>query len=181
MADLSQIISALVKQLCRKRDIVPTTFLRAKQDSLPPSTLGNQSSFLTVAQDFTQIFLLIDGLDECPEDKRSHVLGFLKFVLENLPRQKIFITSRRESDLVRAFDELKAPKIEIEAKSVAADITKYVTDEIKRLRQGYYGKKLYVKSKTLEQKIIETLTTKADGMLVVVFLHSNWLVLYTLI
>ncbi len=173
MADLSQIIPALIKQLCRKKDTVPTAFLRAKQDALPPSTLGNHSSFLTAAQGFTEMFLLIDGLDECPENKRFHVLGFLKFLVEKLPRQKIFVTSRRENDLVRAFDELKAPKIEIEAKSVAADITKYATDEIKQLRQGYNGKKLYVKSKTLEQKIIDTLTTRADGMLVGVFLHSD--------
>lgn len=173
MANLSQIISALVKQLCRKRDIVPIAFLSAKQDALPPSTLGNQSSFLTVAQDFREMFLLVDGLDECPEDKRSHVLRFLKFLVEKLPRQKIFVTSRREKDLVRAFDELEAPKLEIEAKSVEADITKYVTDEIKQLRQGYDGKKLYVKSQSLEQKIIDTLTTKADGMLVVVFLYSD--------
>lgn len=152
---------------------MPLAFLIAKQNSDPPSKLGNQSSFLTIAQDFTEVFLLIDGLDECPEDKRPNVLGFLKFLVENLPYFKIFVTSRREKDLVRAFEELKAPKIEIEAKSVAADITKYVADEVKQLRQGYDGKKLYVKSITLEQKIIDTLTTKADGMLVVDSLYSD--------
>ena len=164
MQESSQIISAMIKQLCRKRDNIPPGFFRMKQDSLSPSSLGNRESFTTVAQDFEELFLVMDGLDECPREKRHHVLDFISAVVNSLPRAKIFVTSRRETDLIRAFEQMSTPKIEVEAKSVAADISKYVTDEIKRLRDGYNGKKLNLKSKVLEQKIVEALTAKAEGM-----------------
>jgi ankyrin repeat domain-containing protein 50 len=164
MQESSQIIPALIKQLCRKKDSVPPGFLRIKQDSLNPSTLGNQESFIAVAQEFEECFLLMDGLDECSREKRHHVLGFLSAIVKSLPRAKIFVTSRRETDLIRAFEQMRTPMIEVEAKNVEEDISTYVTYEIERLCNGYNGKKLYVKSKALEQKIIETLTAKAEGM-----------------
>jgi ankyrin repeat domain-containing protein 50 len=164
--DLSQIIPALVKQLLRKKDTIPAGYLRIKQDSLHPSTLGNHDSFVTVAKKFEQIYLVIDGLDECPREKRHLVLGFISQLLNSLLCAKIFVTSRREQDISEAFRKLTTPIIEVKAKSVAEDIKRYVADEIKQLLEGRNGKKLYVESKALEQKIIETLTSKAEGMYV---------------
>jgi ankyrin repeat domain-containing protein 50 len=164
MQDLSLIISAIIKQLCRNKDTVPSAFLRNKQESLSPSTIGNQESFALIAQQFHELFLVVDGLDECPRAQRPPVLGFLSAVVEGSPRVKIFVTSRRETDLVQGFGKLTAPTIELEAESVAADISKYVTDEIKVLREGHNGKRLYLKSSALELEIINTLTTKAEGM-----------------
>ena len=164
MQESPEIISALIKQLCRKRDCVPPGFLGMKQDSLSPSIIGNSESFISLAQDFGEIFLLLDGLDECRREKRPRILEFISAIMDALPRAKIFITSRRETDLIRAFENMTAPTIEVEAKSVAVDISKYVIDEIGRLRDGYNGKKLYVKIKALEERIVETLTVKADGM-----------------
>jgi ankyrin repeat domain-containing protein 50 len=120
--DLSQIIPALVKQLYRKKDTIPAGYLRIKQDSLHPSTLGNHDSFVTIAKKFKQIFLIIDGLDECPREKRHLVLGFISQVLDSLPCAKIFITSRREQDISEAFRKLTTPIIEVKAESVAEDI-----------------------------------------------------------
>jgi ankyrin repeat domain-containing protein 50 len=134
MQDLSLIISALIKQLCRKKNTVPSAFLRNKQDSLSPSTLGNQESFALIAQQFQELFLVVDGLDECPRAKRHPVLGFLSGVVEGSPRAKVFVTNRRETDLVRAFGKMTTPTIKFKAKSGAADISKHVTDEIKLLR-----------------------------------------------
>jgi ankyrin repeat domain-containing protein 50 len=164
MQELSHIIPALIKQLCRKRVVMPPSFMRLKQDSLPPSAIGNQDSFVTAAQDFEEVFLVIDGLDECPREKRHLVLGFISAALAALPSAKIFVTSRREQDVVRAFTRLTTPTIEVQAKSVAADILKYVEDETNRLRDGYDGKRLYIKSDILRQKIVETLTAKSEGM-----------------
>ena len=60
--------------------------------------------------------------------------------------------------------KLETPIIEIEAGSVAADISSYVRSEVKRLRDGYDGKRLYLKNDTLEMTIVRTLTEKAEGM-----------------
>jgi ankyrin repeat domain-containing protein 50 len=164
MRDVSQIIVALVKQLCRKKDVIPQGFLKIKQDALDPSQLGNQETFTTVASEFQEVLMIIDALDECPKDSRYKILGFLSSVANSLPCAKIFVTSRRERDIEEAFMKLNTPIIEIEAGSVAADISSYVRSEIKRLRDGYDGKRLYLKSDALEKNIIRTLTEKAEGM-----------------
>lgn len=166
MEALSLIISALIKQLCRSRDAIPTSFMRLKQDSMHASTVGNIDSFITIAKKFDEVFLLIDGLDECSQQKRHLVHGFLSAAVDTLPRLKVFVTSRREQDILRAFEKLTTPTIEVEAKSVAGDILSYVTDEIKRLSAGDNGQQLFVKSDMLRQKIVQTLTAKADGMYV---------------
>jgi len=164
MRDASLIIMALIKQLCRKKDVIPPGFLKVKQDAMDPSQLGNQESFITVASEFREVVVIIDALDECPKDARNRILGFLSGVANNLPCAKVFVTSRRERDIEEAFMKLKTPIIEIEAGSVAADISSYVRSEVKRLRDGYDGKRLYLKNDTLEMTIVRTLTEKADGM-----------------
>jgi hypothetical protein len=164
MRDASLIIVALIKQLCRKKDVVPPGFLKVKQDAMYPSQLGNQESFITIASEFREVVVIIDALDECPKDARNRILGFLSGVANNLPCAKVFVTSRRERDIEEAFMKLKTPIIEIEAGSVAADISSYVRSEVKRLRDGYDGKRLYLKNDTLEMTIVRTLTEKADGM-----------------
>jgi len=158
MQDLSQTILAIMKQLCRRKSNIPPGFLRVKQDSLHPSAIGNQD------QDFNEIFLIIDALDECLREKRHDVLGFITKIGESVPHAKIFVTSRRKQDISEVFERLNTPTIQIEAKNVAADLFKYVSSEIQRLRHGYNGKRLYMKSDALERKIVETLTEKADGM-----------------
>lgn len=162
--DVSQIIAALIKQLCRKRDVVPPGFLKVKQDAMDPSQLGNQDSFAIVASEFREVLVVIDALDECPKDARYKILGFLAGMVNSLLCTKVFATSRRETDIEEAFKNSKTPIIEIEAESVAADILSYVTNETKRLRDGYDGRKLFVKSDALEDTIIRTLTEKAEGM-----------------
>jgi hypothetical protein len=164
MRDASLIIVALIKQLCRKKDVVPPGFLKVKQDAMDPSQLGNQESFIAVASEFREVVVIIDALDECPKDARNRILGFLSGVANNLLCAKVFVTSRRERDIEEAFMKLKTPIIEIEAGSVAADISSYVRSEVKRLRDGYDGKRLYLKNDTLEMTIVRTLTEKADGM-----------------
>lgn len=164
MSDDSFVISAFVKQLCRKKGSVPAGFLKIKQDDLSSSQLGNQESFITIAREFTEIFLVMDALDECPMSTRSKIFTFLRAVVNDLPSVKVFVTSRREMDIEEAFQRLHTPSILIEAHNVAADISRYVSDEIRRLRDGSDGKVLYIKSDALERKIVETLTEKAEGM-----------------
>lgn len=166
LGDPCQIISALVKQLCRTRDTISADLLKFKHDSLQPSFASLQDIFVSLAAQFDQIFVVIDALDECPKDKRHQIIGFLTKVLRSIRRAKVFITSRKESDIAEAFQREETPVIEILAENVSEDINVYVCSEVKRLREGYNGKRLYVQSDALEEKIIRTLTEKADGMCV---------------
>ena len=166
------VIAALVKQLCRKRGDIPTGFLKTKLDAMPSSQLGDQESFVTAAGQFEEVFLIVDALDECAKSVRYGILNFLREIVDDRRLLvKIFVTSRREMDIEAEFNRLNRPTIMVEARSVAADISRYVADEVTCLRRGQGGKKLYVKSDDLERHIVDTLTTKADGMYVSTFLH----------
>lgn len=54
--------------------------------------------------------------------------------------------------------------IQIEAKSTAKDIQKYVEDEVEALREGRNGRKLHLPSDYMAAEVVETLTSKANGM-----------------
>jgi ankyrin repeat domain-containing protein 50 len=166
--DPSQIAAALIKQLYRKRDVIPPWLFKFKHDSLSPSTASKQELFIKLTEDLEfKVFVVIDALDECPGRERHHIIRFITEVMKALRCAKIFVTSRRESDIVRAFEDSSTPTIQIKAENVAADIKSFVQSEVKKLRKGFYGKKLHLTSDDLEARIIQTLTEKAEGMLVI--------------
>ncbi|OCL05705.1 ankyrin, partial [Glonium stellatum] len=107
---------------------------------------------------------MVDALDECTEDERHQVIGFLTRLTCVLPHAKVFITSRKETDIFEAFQQIKTPSIKIEAENVAEDISNFLHAEVKRLRQGHNGKRLYIASDHLEERIVTTLSEKAEGM-----------------
>jgi hypothetical protein len=164
LGDPSRIIKALIKQLCRTIDTIPADLCRYKSDSHQPPFGSLQSSFIELVRSFKEVFLLVDALDECPERERYRILRFLTEIVRKLPRTKVFVTSRKEPDIARAFEENETPVIRIKAENVAEDIETFVRAEIKRLRKGYDGKILHLESDALENKITKTLTDGSEGM-----------------
>jgi len=118
-----QIISALTKQLCRKKDTIPRDLLRFKLNSLRPSFASIQDLFISLAISFDKVFLIIDTLGECPIDKRHYIIRFLTHVVKSISCAKVFITSRKKSDIANAFKHEKTPIIKIEAENITADMT----------------------------------------------------------
>lgn len=164
---VSFVLCALLKQICRVGQDIPDGFLKTKRDALPPSQLGNLDAFVEAVQFYQlrEVFLVIDALDECPRRQRPAVLAFLGDLDRRLDCLKLFVTSRPETDIREAFlSRMKTPHIAIEAQSVKADIHHYVTEETQRLRQGSNGRVLHIEDPELEAEIITTLTAKSDGM-----------------
>jgi ankyrin repeat domain-containing protein 50 len=163
LGDPRLIIGALIKQLCQKNDSIPLELLNLMHDSHSKATASNPDSFISLAESFKEVFIVLDALDECPGHERHRIIGFINKIVAELQCAKVFITSRREADLLEAF-EGKTSTIQIEARSVAADIALHVRDEVTKLRDGYNGKRLHLTSNKLQEKIIDTLVSKADGM-----------------
>lgn len=165
LRDPSIVVGALIKQLCQKKDCIPSELLRLRHDSHSNLTASNPDSFISLAKPFREVFIVLDALDECPECERHRIISFIDKVVAELQCAKIFITSRREADIVEAF-EGKTSTVQVEAKNVAADIALYVRDEVAKakLPGGWNGKRLYLTSDKLQGKIIDTLVSKADGM-----------------
>lgn len=128
--------------------------------------MGNCEDFVAVAAKYGEVFIVVDALDECAEEQlhRNKMIRFLDEIRKSLESVKIFITSRREPDIVSAFNNAGTPMVLIEAKNTAPDIERYVKDEVQQLRQGRHGIQLYVSSEALAEEIVRTLVDKADGM-----------------
>ncbi|KAF7510671.1 hypothetical protein GJ744_006037 [Endocarpon pusillum] len=174
MQENAFIISALIKQICRGNYRVPEGFLNVKRDALTPSQLGNVDSFLKAVEHYqlNEVFVVIDALDECPKVQRPAILKSLRDIVNcGTCHVKVFVTSRPELDIEEAFKQMTIECIRIEARSVQSDINLYATEETRRLRQGSDGRKLNLNNPALEDQIIGTLTTKAEGMFLWVHLQ----------
>ena len=106
-----------------------------------------------VISDYTLIYLVIDGLDECPKDTGFHLLSVCR-QLQSTGRVHLMVTSRPESKVLQ---HLKAaPTLGIRARP--SDLSLYVADQISRLPRHESL------SDELRQGIVSRISTRADGL-----------------
>ncbi|KAF2022482.1 hypothetical protein EK21DRAFT_119716 [Setomelanomma holmii] len=166
LGEISQIVAALMKQLCRKKERIPHNLLQVKHDALPPSLIGTRERFVSLIEDLSRVYVVFDALDECPEQERKDILSFITSIV-TVPGPcsvKVFVTSRKRMDIAKAFEDRSIPTIPIRADNVAADIEAFARSQVEKLRTGEHGKTLYVTSDDLRHKIVQALAAKADGM-----------------
>ena len=161
-----------LKQLCRKMQSFPPelqeVYKQHYRNDSQPRYEELRIAFLAVIRQFGRIFLVLDALDECILDQRKDLCEFL-LSLANIRTSagssqgivKLFVTSRKESDIERAFQSI--PTIEVEAAKVNSDIEVYVKSQIELRLQDCT---LRLRNMALKDKIFNALTTKADGMYV---------------
>ncbi|KAH8657321.1 hypothetical protein BGZ61DRAFT_404246 [Ilyonectria robusta] len=130
-----------------------------------------EEALCSAAGDFTQTYVVIDGLDECPssgdsgsgQGERRVLLDLLETMqaweLKNL---HLLTTSRREHDIEKALEEIPQCQIlDLTAKGsllgVGGDIGLYIDNE---LRRGIFR----TLSADLKDKIKRDLLAKADGV-----------------
>ena len=166
LGDPDLVLGAFTKQLCRKMPSTPDWLLKHKQDD-SLSNACSPESFIRISNT-NKVFIVIDALDECPTEARYKILDIIFRLLTDMPCVKIFVTSRRESDITDTFEQESIPTIQVEARNINRDIELYVHDEVKKLRNGIPGKKLFLENDDLESDIITTLTQKAEGMYVTI-------------
>jgi hypothetical protein len=116
------------------------------------------------------IYLIVDAVDECPNISktpgaplsRQEVLDVVKELVElRLPYLHVCITSRPEVDIQNAIRQLKCVKVSLHNQDgQKGDIARYV-------RWVVYSDKYHVMkmwSDELKERVIETLSSNADGM-----------------
>ena len=118
--------------------------------------------FLAVVAVYDTVFVVLDALDECPEeaDARSKLFEDLNHLAKEADNLQILMTSRDESDIRDCMLRLPANQRQIQTRAVDNDIHSYVTQQ---LSQGHYFRRLKRESLDLIQA---TITEKADGMYV---------------
>ena len=160
----SNLLRAFIKQLCFRNELDPSLldfFKEYSRDARVPLYQKLESHFIQLAKRFTKFIILVDALDEAPEEQRKRIFKMISNLIDTLQCVQVFVTSRKEEDIINIFLQLKAPKIEIEAKNNAVDIEIYVRGKVETLiSQG--GLKL--QDPSLHDKIVKELVGKADGM-----------------
>jgi hypothetical protein len=127
------------------------------------SIVSLQPLLLDVLAVYDTAFVVLDALDECPEDpgsvsERSTLFNGLGYLSKEAANLKILMTSRDVPDIRDCMVRLPAEQLPIQARAVDDDISSYVAQQ---LSKGPYFTRL--KPKSLDD-IQETITEKADGM-----------------
>lgn len=102
-SDPRHIIAMLIKQLCWRTDKLPQDLIEfyQKYDSKggPPLLDLYIKYFWVISKSFDQVFLVVDGLDECAKPVLPSIHKFLQAYFETVPRAKLFVTSRTDSNI----------------------------------------------------------------------------------
>ncbi|RDW66000.1 hypothetical protein BP6252_09635 [Coleophoma cylindrospora] len=117
--------------------------------------------------------IVIDALDECdPQTRHELFYAFHRFIQESPTLVKIFISSRDDHDIVHRLS--KVPSLYINTSDNSSDIENYVRSQVakaiseERLLCGEV-------SQDLEEHIVQTLISKAQGMFRLPSLHIETL------
>jgi len=181
--DPRNLILSLIKQLSWKRNELSESlrgFFKAYHgDARTPNLATCKAQFWNLAELFKEVYIIIDGLDECQEDARGPTLELILDPSQGrentkggktrdgdsklTPRValKTVVISRNEADIAKRFQEHAAFILRIENEDVAPDIAAFVQGETEsRIHKG----DLRIHSQILKEKVIEKLIAEADGM-----------------
>jgi hypothetical protein len=161
------ILAELIKQLAFRRtdlqaDASPSQHIEEMYDKMHPK--GRQPAmsdlrelFISIAADFSEVYLIFDALDECNEDERNVLLSFvmqLQLARKGDLRFKIMVTGRPH--MQRAFADAAA--LELPIIPDKEDMELAVKEKIEAAKKRH---KIPVQ---LELDIVAKVLEKADGM-----------------
>jgi len=111
------------------------------------------------------IFLIVDALDECPDNSgipssQEQVLDLVRDLVDmSLPNLHLCVTSRPESDIKAILEPLTSRRVSLHDQSgQKKDIVDYITSVV------YSDRKMQRWREEDKRLVIETLSERADGM-----------------
>lgn len=164
-------LASLIKQICCHRPNIPNPvndLSEYKKKGMRPSTEELQNSFLSALRGFTNVYIIIDALDECPNinTQREELFEILHYILDsNLNNLHLFCTSRKESDidisLHRQFFKSGREALDISSylEEIERDIGEYIDSTLTNPK--YSSWPIYIKT-----EVRKVLIEKSDGMYV---------------
>ena len=127
------IIRSLLYQLCRANKSLIPAVNKEHEDrysrSLPLNTWGNLLETFVCGSE--PIYIILDGLDECDEIEREHLLRTILGVWKNCPNLHVLVASRKEVDIRRELEK-HCETLIVEEKN-RADIKRFVIRKINDL------------------------------------------------
>jgi hypothetical protein len=169
--DVHGLLSSLLVQLGGQADIYSTTLSDFYAAHGRGSQHASDGELLECLKDMLKrpgqatVYIIIDGLDECPTttgmpSPRENVFALVEELVGlHIPNLRICVTSRPEADILDALQPLAFRSISLHKENgQAQDIAEYVKSVIDKDR------KMRRWNATDKQLVINLLTRKADGM-----------------
>jgi hypothetical protein len=147
-------ILALFKQLCRQQKRIPEWLLCTKREDRDPQEYATIGNFLKLTASYSETFVIIDGLDECSDTGRKSVLDFVNDLRFRKSAFKIFLTSRKKSDIARYFDCEGVLQVMTGSEGRMNDINCLIRQKTESLRQS---QDLLIESDLLLEKVVSAL------------------------
>ncbi|RSL87145.1 hypothetical protein CDV31_016307 [Fusarium ambrosium] len=163
----TSIWSSIIRQLVESCQQIPTEVTAFRDKYLEKRSLPtNEERILLVkalSRLFQKTYILIDALDECPEDNREAFISLAEQVKSSV---HLLITSRSNLDLTMSFKNLS--RINVFAHS--SDVEAYLNSKMSaKMRMRSF----IAKDPTLRDDVINKLLEKADGMFLLAHLQME--------
>ena len=158
----SSVLGSLISQLARHNrealaDLMKLYTQHQTQGLVAPDEEDLKQKIHEISQHFTEVYIMIDGLDECgsPYDANRKrlvkAIAELHTIKEGSVRTLVF--SRKESDIEKEFVRMQFHTVSIAATS----------DDLRLFANAWSGE-LDVHSEGLKAEIIDVLVNQANGM-----------------
>ncbi|TKA81417.1 hypothetical protein B0A49_00656 [Cryomyces minteri] len=160
------LVAALLRQLVQQLPALPEAvndlYMRHHQRRTLPTRHELSEVLRSVASGFSQVFLVVDALDECWEENNTRA-EFLHSIKEVKLFANTLVTSRPIPAIERVFEQ--EPKQEIRASD--GDVRAYVEAKIETELNHVSAKP------SLQTEIVDKVAAKAKGMFLLAKLHVD--------
>lgn len=169
---MENILALFIKQLCYKLDEIPQRLLAFYKEfdetSRTPTKIQYVSELKFLIKSYPEVYIFVDALDEFDpsvrdSENRKYFINILQELANYHSSIKVFITSRRESDIESALSMHQTPVIKMEAKDIGKDIETFIRG---RIEEWVKDSNSYCPGPKLREKILLKLVEQANGMYV---------------
>ena len=154
------LIASLLQQLCQQKASTPETVLGSYKEHVKSKTrpkLSEYSRMLSsVCQTFSNIFVVVDALDECSET-HSNRENFMTELLKMSPKTRLLVTSRHFASIK---SKIKGDSF-VEIRADDDDVESFLQNYISQHRELAA---LIRDRDDLRNEIIDTVVSKSKGM-----------------
>jgi hypothetical protein len=133
---------------------IPEWLLCVKREDRDPQEYATIGNFLKLTASYSETFIIIDGLDECSGTGRKSVLDSINDLRFCQLIFKIFLTSRKKSDIARYFDREGILQVTTGSEGTMNDINCLIQQKTESLRQSH---ELLIESDLLFEKVVSVL------------------------
>jgi hypothetical protein len=157
----SNLITRLLQQLAQTNPLILNKVSLLYRDHIEKQTRPTLNEWSILLQSeagrFSEIFMIIDALDECSDYTRESLLS----VIQKLPNIHLLVTSRHILTIEREFKGKFENTTSVEIRASDEDVRRYLENRIKR----EHRLASHVEADpTLKETIINTIAEKTKGI-----------------